>query len=72
MTTAAPVWFRDAGNRSVSDEEIALRWIATHPQLAAQALGRRPPPARRMAISTKSADGQTVSIQPADPDEDEG
>lgn len=71
MSTASPVYYRDAGNRSVTDEEIALRWIRAHPQLAAQAIGRNPPPARRMAISTKSKDGKTVDIAPADPEDPE-
>lgn len=64
MTTT---YYRDAGNRSVSEEDIARKWIAAHPSEAAALLrsGRSAPQPRPFAIHTKAGADGKVTIQPA-------
>jgi hypothetical protein len=69
MTTT---YYRDASNRSVSDEDIALRWIREHPNEAARAIraGRGAPEPRPFVIHGKATPDGKVAIHPAHRDDD--
>jgi hypothetical protein len=61
-------YFKDQGNRSVSDEQIAIEWIKANPEAAAKAMGRAPLAPRPFAVQTKTLPDGRVKIQRADDD----
>lgn len=55
-------FYKDSGNRSVSDEEIARKWIAEHREEAAKLIGRAPLGARPFRIQGKATPDGKVQI----------